>query len=223
MRAKFGQVAKLGQELANMSDGNIYQPSLFPEEEPVPLAALSRQERCRGAVLGAAVGDAMGHPTEFISSFAAIRHRYPPAGVTRFELFWERDGQRFAPYTDDTQMAEIVLRTLLDGHDNLDDCMRRLARDFVEWSHRPQGGHRAPGNASLAGCRALARGATWLEAGGAQAGGCKTAFLTISNASGNGGCADSPCFHAFPVAMMVVLIAGLMVVFESDKRRNYQR
>jgi ADP-ribosylglycohydrolase len=132
----------------------------------------TREERCLGAVLGAAIGDAMGHPMEFIRSFESIRSRYGPAGVTQFELYWERDGKRFAPYTDDTQMAEVVLRTLLDGHDDLDEAMSRMAAGFVEWSERPQGGHRAPGLACMSGCRRLAQGVPWAEAGGETAGGC---------------------------------------------------
>lgn len=133
------------------------------------------RSRVLGCVLGAAVGDAMGHPTEFLRSFEAIRRKYPPTGLTGFALYWERDGARFAPYTDDTQMAEVVLRTLIrarrDGAD-LDRAMQWMAEGFVEWSRNPQGGHRAPGNACLAGCDALAAGAHWSEAGGAKAGGC---------------------------------------------------
>jgi ADP-ribosylglycohydrolase len=133
---------------------------------------LTRQARFLGTVLGAAIGDAMGHPTEFIGSFESIRSKYGPAGVTGFELWWDRDGKRFAPYTDDTQMAEVVLRTLLDEHDDLDDAMKKMAQGFIEWSRNPQGGHRAPGNACMAGCRALASGVPWHEAGGPKAGGC---------------------------------------------------
>ncbi|MGL5096048.1 MAG: ADP-ribosylglycohydrolase family protein, partial [Planctomycetia bacterium] len=107
----------------------------------------ARRSRFAGAVLGGAIGDAMGHPTEFIGSVASIKDRYGPNGVERFELYWERDGKRFAPYTDDTQMAEIVLRSILDEPTDLDAAMRRMAAGFVEWSQRPQGGHRAPGNA----------------------------------------------------------------------------
>ena len=72
--------------------------------------------RIAGAVLGAAIGDAMGHPTEFLS-LDEIVGKYGPAGVTGFELWWEQDGAKFAPYTDDTQMAEIVLRSLLKSRD----------------------------------------------------------------------------------------------------------
>jgi ADP-ribosylglycohydrolase len=157
------------------------QPSLFTTDQanecdapaaPKERPPLTLQARNLGAVLGAAIGDAMGHPTEFIGSFRAIFDRYGPTGVTKYELYWEREGRRFAPYTDDTQMAEIVLRTLLDGHTDLDDAMKRMAAGFVTWARNPQGGHRAPGNACMAGCRQLAAGVPWQQAGGATAGGC---------------------------------------------------
>ncbi len=139
------------------------------------IARSPRRSRLAGAVLGGAIGDAMGHPTEFIRSFDAIRERYGPDGVTGYELWRERDGTRFAPYTDDTQMAEQVLRSLLWARDrdaDLDATMRDMAERFVSWAKDPQGGHRAPGNACLAGCRNLERGVPWHEAGGATAGGC---------------------------------------------------
>jgi len=76
---------------------------------------ISLQSRIEGAVLGAAIGDAMGHPTEFIKSFEGIFNKYGPQGITGFELFWTCEGKRFAPYTDDTQMTEVVLRVLVEA------------------------------------------------------------------------------------------------------------
>jgi ADP-ribosyl-[dinitrogen reductase] hydrolase len=136
---------------------------------------ISLQSRIEGAVLGAAIGDAMGHPTEFISSFDGIIQKYGPHGITGFELSWTREGKRFAPYTDDTQMAEVVLRTLVESRKealNLDTTMKLMADGFIAWSNNPQGGHRAPGRACLEGCLALQRGVHWSKAGGATAGGC---------------------------------------------------
>ena len=46
-----------------------------------------------GVVLGAAIGDALGHPTEFLSA-ESIRQRFPPDGVEGYELWWEREGER---------------------------------------------------------------------------------------------------------------------------------
>ncbi|MEM9068479.1 MAG: ADP-ribosylglycohydrolase family protein [Myxococcota bacterium] len=142
---------------------------------PEWIARDPRMSRMAGAVLGGAIGDAVGHPTEFVGTFDGIRERWGPEGVTGYELWWEKGGRRFAPYTDDTQMAEVVLRTLLWGRRadaGLDATMRMMAQGFIKWSDHPQGGHRAPGNACLAGCRALARGEPWHLAGGATAGGC---------------------------------------------------
>ena len=39
-----------------------------------------------GVVLGAAIGDALGHPTEFLSA-ESIRQRFPPDGVEGYELW----------------------------------------------------------------------------------------------------------------------------------------
>lgn len=130
----------------------------------------------RGCVLGAAIGDALGHPTEFMS-MATIHQKYGELGVQGFELYWNRGGLRFAPYTDDTQMAEQVLRTLLEAReegtlDDVDAVMDIMTRRFIDWDTHPQGGHRAPGNACRSGCAALKKGVPWREAGGPKAGGC---------------------------------------------------
>ncbi|MCC6877037.1 MAG: ADP-ribosylglycohydrolase family protein [Sandaracinaceae bacterium] len=174
-----------GEEAGDAEADEPREARREPDEKPKSISVLAksleevarspRAARYAGAVLGGASGDAMGHPTEFVGSFEAIRKKWPPSGVERFELYWERDGKRFAPYTDDTQMAEQVLRALLWGREqgaDLDATMRHMAKLFVEWGNAPQGGHRAPGNACLAGCRNLAKGVPWAEAGGERAGGC---------------------------------------------------
>jgi ADP-ribosylglycohydrolase len=134
----------------------------------------TREDAIAGAVLGAAIGDAMGAPTEFLS-MEAIRGRFGHSGVQGFVEYREVNGQRVALYTDDTQMAEAVALGLLEARDargDLDVTMTSIARRFVAWAEHPQGGHRAPGNACLSGCRALAAGIPWREAGGPKAGGC---------------------------------------------------
>ncbi|MBI4700171.1 MAG: ADP-ribosylglycohydrolase family protein, partial [Deltaproteobacteria bacterium] len=135
----------------------------------------SPASRIRGAVLGAAIGDAMGNPTEFLS-LDQIRQRYGPAGVTGYVHWWPGEGgSRFAPYTDDTQLGEVVLRSLCESRDRgeeLDAAMERVGAALVGWKNEPQGGHRAPGASCLAGAAALERGSPWREAGGEKAGGC---------------------------------------------------
>ena len=72
-------------------------------------------------------------------------------------------------------MAEQVFLSLAISRReglSLDETMRLMAQAFIEWSINPRGGHRAPGKACLAGCRALSQGLAWFEAGGETAGGC---------------------------------------------------
>jgi ADP-ribosylglycohydrolase len=93
-------------------------------------------------VLGAATGDAMGQPTEFINSFAGIFSKYGLQRITCFELFWTREGKCVAPYTDDTQMAEVVLRALMESRKtmlNIDTAMNLVANGFAAWANSPQG------------------------------------------------------------------------------------
>jgi ADP-ribosylglycohydrolase len=135
----------------------------------------SGRSRVVGAVLGAAIGDALGHPTEFLQTFQKIEQKYGRGGVKQYELWWDRNGQRFAPYTDDTQMAEIVLRSLVESGtsaDAFESAMEAIGAGFAEWSVNPQGGHRAPGNSCMAGARKLLAGTPWRNAGAPDAGGC---------------------------------------------------
>ena len=53
---------------------------------------ISLQSKIEGAVLGAAIGDAMRQPTESLNSFDGIFNKYGPQGITGFELFWTRAG-----------------------------------------------------------------------------------------------------------------------------------
>ena len=134
----------------------------------------SAAARIAGVVLGAAVGDALGYPVEF-ASMAVIRERHGDRGVMGYVDYRVEGGRRFAPFSDDTQLALVVLDTLLvsrETHADLDATMNLLARGFIAWAKHPLGGHRNPGAACLAGCRALAAGSPWYEAGQRAAGGC---------------------------------------------------
>ncbi len=66
------------------------------------------QDKCRGSLLGGAVGDALGYEVEFMN-LTSIRDRFGEKGITRYEL---HDGM--AQFSDDTQMT---LFTLARRHD----------------------------------------------------------------------------------------------------------
>ena len=129
-------------------------------------------DRFRGSLLGMAIGDALGHPTEYVSSLAAIRARWGPDGVTTFEAAGRHPPGTF---TDDTQMAVAVARALCRaGAHNIDALMHAMSEEFVAWSRSPQN-NRAPGGTCLAGCRNLARAVPWREAGVKGSKGCGAA------------------------------------------------
>lgn len=69
---------------------------------------LRLQDRCRGSLIGGAVGDALGYAVEF-SSLDAIRNRYGEAGITEYEL----DSRGVAEFSDDTQMSLFTAEGLL--------------------------------------------------------------------------------------------------------------
>lgn len=114
---------------------------------------------CKGSVLGAAVGDALGRVTEFITPINTIFAKYPN-GVRTFADFTAADWQgtqaltgsaAIAPYTDDTAMSKIVMDVLIDAQKNewdLNTGMDHLARAFVADMKQPAGWAapmRAPG------------------------------------------------------------------------------
>ncbi len=85
-------------------------------------------ERTRGSILGLAIGDAIGHPTEFVSSVRAIRERWGELGVTDRMPAGRHPAGTF---TDDTQMTICVARALVrSGHAPLDDLMQLLGDEL---------------------------------------------------------------------------------------------
>ncbi len=110
-------------------------------------------------MLGLAVGDAMGFPTEF-SDIDGILATCGP---------W-REMELPAPafITDDTQMTLAVARAVNAAADEdgavLPHTAARLLREhFVEWLESPDN-NRAPGNTCITACGDLRRGMPWQRA-----------------------------------------------------------
>ncbi|MCM1142204.1 MAG: ADP-ribosylglycohydrolase family protein [Muribaculum sp.] len=72
------------------------------------------QDKCRGSLVGGAIGDALGYAVEF-SSWYSIKSKFGERGITEYEL--NKDG--IAEFSDDTQMslftAEGLLTAITDG------------------------------------------------------------------------------------------------------------
>jgi len=117
-------------------------------------------ERTRASIIGLAIGDALGHPTEFVSSLRAIRERFGALGVTDLMPSGRHPAGTF---TDDTQMTICVARALVRaGHAPLDDLMKVLAEEFVAWSRSKDNTVRrvAPASRAAARSRRASAGAT---------------------------------------------------------------
>ena len=66
-------------------------------------------DRIRGALIGGAVGDALGYPVEFMT-YDSMVQAYGKNGITRFELT-----RGIAEFSDDTQMTLFTANGLLNG------------------------------------------------------------------------------------------------------------
>jgi len=131
-------------------------------------------DRYRGTVLGLAIGDALGYPVEFLGT-AEVRRRYGPEGVTDFIASRNHPA---GAYSDDTQMAVAFAEGLLEaGERDLNTVVEAMARHLVRWSQSPDN-DRAPGSTCMSGCRRLARGVAWSEAGVPESKGCGSAIRT---------------------------------------------
>lgn len=148
----------------------------------------TRQDRFEGAILGLAIGDALGYPCEFRTR-EHIRAAFGDAGVTDFVAVkdprWPEPpwilGKDHPPgtYTDDTQMSLAVAEALIEAGDgDVDALMRSMAARFVEWS-RSDDNDRAPGNTCMTACRALGRGVPWREAGVKDSKGAGSAMRAV--------------------------------------------
>jgi len=149
-------------------------------------------DKVLGSLVGGALGDALGAPTEFISSLEKIKEKYSPAGIIGIESLQygdfdtDREGNLVVPYTDDTGMALPLFRVLVDAREkdsDLNTTMDVLARSFVTDMNNEHGWSkegRAPGNACKKGVEILENkidckqtdDPQWWAVGGSKAGGC---------------------------------------------------
>lgn len=123
------------------------------------------RDKILGVIYGTAIGDALGWAVEFDPAVS-------PNNPAVFAQSVPGD------YTDDTQMFRAVCEGLLRVSDNVDRAAEEVAEEFIAWHTSPEN-NRAPGRACMEGCRNLARGVQWFEAG-VDSGGCGTAMRSMA-------------------------------------------
>lgn len=202
--------------------------------------APSRLAAFEGAMLGLAVGDALGFPAEFRTR-EQILASFGPAGlgdlVAVHDPAWPAKPMILGkPHpagtvSDDTQMTIALAEGLLEAHDaDLDARMTAVARRFCAWAESPDN-DRAPGGTCLEGCARLAAGTAWRQAGVAASKGCGSAMrvapigllygkdlaavLEVARAS-------SLLTHGHDAAVEGAAAAALLVALALDKRTPKQ-
>ncbi|MFK3734275.1 ADP-ribosylglycohydrolase family protein [Streptomyces sp. NPDC088090] len=127
------------------------------------------KQAATGTLMGLALGDALGLPTEF-NDVPAILAKCGP--WREMELPVTRGT---AYVTDDTQMTLALargLRTAVDSGPLTPHRLTRPVRDeYVDWYHSPEN-NRAPGNTCLLACRLLDSDRRWQDASQIGSKGC---------------------------------------------------
>ncbi|WP_338814776.1 ADP-ribosylglycohydrolase family protein [Bernardetia sp. Wsw4-3y2] len=125
------------------------------------------KDKIKGCLIGSAIGDGFGYPTEFMN-------------VEEIKLKWGNNGLTepigdIIKVTDDTQMAIAVSKAIMNSYEegNLirDNFEKELINKFVLWLNDDEN-NRAPGMTCLKSCENLEKGMKWEEATAKDSKGC---------------------------------------------------
>ena len=137
-------------------------------------------DKIRGSLVGGAVGDALGYPVEFISSYEGIQKRYGEKGITRLDTtqWWLPDEEKSgkAWISDDTQMTLFTACGLLNAKAQGKAPKYAICEAYLEWYYTQIGkrfgrhkdcwigelpelnNRRAPGNTCITALQDILRG-----------------------------------------------------------------
>ena len=136
------------------------------------------QDKVRGALIGGAVGDALGYPVEFIGSFYSIAYKYGEGGIRDYEFSIPSfdTSSKEALISDDTQMTLYTAEGLLEALKRGESFVGTIRDAYLAWyggqerkqveisyssrlSEIPElNRHRAPGTTCLSALASIFRG-----------------------------------------------------------------
>lgn len=149
------------------------------DPRPTRIAAIE------GCLMGLAIGDALGYPSEFRCR-KDILAAFGPQGITDFvsisDPVWPPQPADDVPqhppgtFSDDTQLSLAVAESLIAAGDSeIEDLMGQMCSRFISW-HQSKENDRYPGMATMLGCKKLANGIPWRKAGNINSKGCGSAM-----------------------------------------------
>lgn len=93
------------------------------------------QDKCRGSIVGGAIGDALGYPVEFIYSFEEIQAKYGDGGITEYDLSYPWLDEKFgkALFSDDTQMTLYTAEGLQEAERSGKEIVPAICNAYLAW------------------------------------------------------------------------------------------
>lgn len=99
------------------------------------------QNKCRGSLIGGAIGDALGYPVEFVNSFEEIKAKYGEEGITAYDTSYTWLDEKFdkALFSDDTQMTLYTAEGLLEAERSGRPIVDTICNAYLAWFGRQAG------------------------------------------------------------------------------------
>ncbi|MGM9853543.1 MAG: ADP-ribosylglycohydrolase family protein [Muribaculaceae bacterium] len=93
------------------------------------------QDKCRGSLVGGAIGDALGYPVEFVNSFEEIKAEYGEDGITAYDTSYPWLDEKFdkALFSDDTQMTLYTAEGLLEAERSGKAIVPMICNAYLAW------------------------------------------------------------------------------------------
>lgn len=93
------------------------------------------QDKCRGSLVGGAIGDALGYPVEFVNSFEEIKAKYGDNGIVEYDMSypWLDEKLDKVLFSDDTQMTLYTIEGLFEAERSGRPIVPTICNAYLAW------------------------------------------------------------------------------------------